>query len=51
MAHLNLVTLPQHAPEDNGPLLNHFQQINARVTASLRRELFAHHLISPTQTG
>jgi hypothetical protein len=51
MAHLNLLTLPQHAPEDNGPLLNHFQQIKAPVTASLRRELFAHHTISPTQTG
>jgi hypothetical protein len=30
---------------------SHIQQINDTVTASLRRELFAHHLISTTQTG
>jgi hypothetical protein len=35
----------------NSRVYSHIQQINDTVTASLRRELFAHHLISTTQTG
>ena len=44
LAHLNVVTLTQHAAEVDGSLLNHVQQINAQVTASMRRELFVHYL-------
>lgn len=50
LAQLDVVTLPKHTAEVNGPLLSRVQQINAQVPASMRRELFAHHLISATQT-
>jgi hypothetical protein len=47
LAHMNVVTLPQPAAEVDGPLLSHGQQMNAPVTTSMRRELFALHLPNP----
>jgi hypothetical protein len=47
LAHMNVVTLTQHAAEVDDSLLNHVQQINAPVTASMLRELFTLHLSNP----